>query len=248
MGDYKLKNLKSRLSITNDITMPFREFLKELNKDRVEVELLKTIFYSLLTSFIFLGVLYFFKLRYIENCIPKYGYYLLFSVLSISIIVPAVRQVRAYKEMACMSGMMVGMTMGMISGFLLGFFVASTNGMFIGGFYGVLVGVILGVWNGKCCGIMGAMEGIMAGFMGGLMGAMTSFMLLNDNHLKLAGIISFVISAIIMFGLNYMIYKEMKENERQRKEDHFVTISITFILTAVTTWLIVFGPRSALFG
>jgi hypothetical protein len=228
--------------------MSFKEFAKELNGNRVEGELIKTIFYSLLTSFMFLGVLYFFKLRYIENCIPKYGYYLLFSALSIAVIMPAVRQIRAYKEMACMSGMMVGMTMGMISGFLIGFFTASTNGMFIGGFYGVFLGIALGIWNGKCCGIMGIMEGIMAGFMGGLMGAMTSFMLLNDNNLKLAGIISFVISSVIMFGLNFMIYKEMKENDRQKKEDHTITIALTFALIAVTTWLIVFGPRSAIFG
>ncbi len=228
--------------------MSFKEFTKELSGNRVEGELIKTIFYSMSTAFLFLAIAYFFKLRYIENCIPKYGYYLLFSALSISLIMPAVRQVRAYKEMACMSGMMVGMTIGMISGFLLGFFVSSTNGMFIGGFYGVFVGIALGVWSGRCCGIMGAMEGIMAGFMGGLMGAMTSFMLLNDNNLKTAGIISFVISAVVMLGLNYMIYKEMKENERQKKEDHFLTIALTFILIVLTTWLIVFGPRSAIFG
>ena len=228
--------------------MSFKEFVKELNGSRVEGELLKTIFYSLLTSVIFLAVVYFFKLRYIENCIPKYGYYLLFSALSIGLIMPAVRQVRAYKEMACMSGMMVGMTIGMISGFLLGFFTASTNGMFIGGFFGVFVGIAIGIWNGKCCGIMGVMEGIMAGFMGGLLGAMTSFMLLNDNNLKMAGIISFAISTVIMFGLNYMIYKEMKETDRQRKEDYMFVIGLTFVLIAITTWLIVFGPRSALFG
>ncbi|MEK6926240.1 MAG: hypothetical protein AABW50_03095 [Nanoarchaeota archaeon] len=228
--------------------MTFKEFMKELSGNRVEGELVKTIFYSMLTSFIFLGIIYFFKLKYIENCVPKYGYYLLFSALSIAIIIPAIRQVRAYREMACMSGMMVGMTMGMISGFLLGFFVASTNGMFIGGFFGAFVGIILGIWSGKCCGIMGVMEGIMAGFMGGLMGAMTSFMLLNDNNLKLAGVISFIISAVIMSGLNFMIYKEMKETERQRKEDHMLTIVLTFVLISITTWLIVFGPRSAIFG
>lgn len=227
--------------------MSFKQFLKELNGNGVEGELIKTVFYSLIVSIGFLAVIYFFKLKYIENFIPKYGYFLLFCALSIALIMPTVRQIRHYKDMACMSGMMVGMTIGMVSGFLIGFFSASTNGMFFGGFYGVAVGIVFGVWNGKCCGIMGAMEGIMAGFMGGLMGAMTSFMLLNDPHLKLAGIISFVICSTIMFGLNLMIYKEMKETEVERKEDNGFIIGLTFFMIALTTWIIVYGPKSALF-
>src|SRR3989338_4093346 len=189
--------------------MTFQEFIKELNGDRVEGELIKTIFYSLITSFLILGLLYFFRFRYIEGFIEKQGYFLFFSALSYSLIIPMIRQVRAYKEFACMSGMMIGMTSGMVSGFLLGFLVASTNGMFVGSMFGILVGISLGIWNGKCCGIMGIMEGMMAGFMGGLMGAMTAFMLLNDN-LILSMIIIFIISAIILFSLNFMIYKEMK--------------------------------------
>lgn len=226
--------------------MAFKEFIKELNGNRVEGEIIKTIFYSLLTSFIFLGALYFLKFKAIENFIPKYGFYLFFSALSYALITPAIRQVRAYKEFACMSGMMIGMTTGMIAAFLPGFYVASTNGMFIGGFFGVAVGISLGVWIGKCCGVMGSMEGIMAGFMGGLMGAMTAFMLLND-HLKYAAILVFVISTVIMIKLNYMIFTETKESERQRKEDHFFTIILTFILIIITTWLIVYGPRSGVF-
>ncbi len=226
--------------------MNLSEFIKELNGDRVEGELVKTIFYSLLTSFVFLGIMYFIQFRNIDGFLSKYGFFLFFSALSYALIVPTIRQVRAYKEMACMSGMMVGMTTGMIAGFLPGFYVASTNGMFIGGFFGVAIGIGLGIWNGKCCGVMGVMEGIMAGFMGGLMGAMTAFMLLND-HLKATAIIVFAISAVMVVGLNYMIYKEMKENERERKEDHLLTFFITFILIAITTWIIVFGPRSGLF-
>ena len=53
---------------------------------------------------------------------PKYGFFIFFSVLSYALVLPAVRQVKAYKEMPCMSGMMVGMTLGMVSGFLLGFY------------------------------------------------------------------------------------------------------------------------------
>ena len=227
--------------------MAYKEFIKSLNGDGVEGELVKTLIYSLLTSAIVLGVLYFTKLKTIPEFIPKYGNYLFFIALSYALIIPAIRQVRAYKEFSCMSGMMIGMTLGMISGFLSGFYVASTNGMFIGGFFGSTLGIIIGAWNGKCCGIMGIMEGIMAGFMGGLMGAMTAFMLFNDN-LKIAAVLVFIIGAVIMLGLNYMLFKESSQLERKRKEDQFLTIALTFILTIITTWLIVFGPRSAIFS
>jgi hypothetical protein len=224
----------------------FKQFIKELNGNEAEGELVKTVFISLATSFIILGILYFLRLRYIENFIPKYGFYLFFAVLSYALILPSIRYMRAYKEFACMSGMMIGMTIGMISGFLPGFFVASTNGMFIGSVFGMSLGIFLGVWNGKCCGIMGSMEGIMAGFMGGLMGAMTAFMLLNDN-LKVAAIIVFAISSVILFGLNYMIYTETREMERKHKDDEFFIIFWSFLLTAITTLFMVFGPRSLLF-
>ena len=230
--------------------MTIKEFVKEIRESdsgRVEGEIVKTIFYSLITSFVILGVLYFLKFRYIEDFIPKQGYFLFFAALSYAFIVPAIRQVRAYCEMPCMSGMMTGMTTGMVSGFLPGFLVGSTNGMFVGSVFGMTVGIVLGVWNGKCCGVMGFMEGIMAGFMGGLMGAMTAFMLFNDN-LKAATVIIFLISAVIMFSLNYMIYKEMKKEERKKKEDHLWTFVITFILITSTIWLTVLGPRSGVFG
>ena len=227
--------------------MTFKDFTKELNGNRVEGELVKTIFYSLITSFIVLGVLYFFKFKYIENFIPKYGFYLFFAVLSYALLVPTIRQIRAYKQMACMSGMMVGMTIGMMAGFLAGYFVGATNGMFIGGIFGMTVGIILGIWNGSCCGVMGFMEGIMAGFMGGWMGSMTAVMLINDN-LKLASVIIFGVCAVILVSLNYMVYLETKESERQRREDHFITIMISFILTLITSWIVVYGPRSPLFS
>ena len=227
--------------------MSFNEFVKELNGNKVEGELVRTIIYSLLTSLVTLVILYFVKLKNIQAFIPKYGFYLFFVSLSYALIMPAIRQVRAYKELPCMSGMMAGMTLGMISGFLPGFYVASTNGMFIGGFFGAFLGIFIGMWNGKCCGVMGVIEGVMAGFMGGLMGAMTSFMLLNDN-LKIAAVLVFLISAFIMIALNYMIFKESKQLERKLVESHFIIILLTFLLTTFTTWLVVFGPRSAIFN
>jgi len=226
--------------------MSVKNFVKSLSGNEVEGELVKTIFVSLATSFILIGILYFLRLRYIENFIPKYGFYLFFAVLSYSLILLSIKHIRAYKEFPCMSGMMIGMTIGMISGFLPGFFVGATNGMFWGSVFGMAVGITFGTWNGKCCGIMGAMEGMMAGFMGALMGGMTSIMMLNDN-LKLAGVIIFMVSSVILLGLNYMIYTETREMERKHKDDEFFTIFWSFLLTAVTIFFMVFGPRSLLF-
>jgi len=226
--------------------MSFKEFKKELNGNRIEGELVRTIFYSLITSFIILGIFYYFRFKSINNFIPTYGFYLFFIVLSYALVVPTIRQIRAYKKMACMGGMMVGMTVGMMSGFLAGYFIGATNGMFIGGVFGMSIGIFLGIWMGSCCGIMGIMEGTMAGFMGGWMGAMTAVMLINDN-LKLASILIFIVCAVILFSLNYMIYLETRKEERQLKEDHFITIIISLILTLATALIMVYGPRSALF-
>lgn len=226
--------------------MSFKEFRKSLNGQGVEGELVKTVFASLLTSLVLLVVLYFVRLKDVPDFFPKYGFYLFFAVLSIAAFMPSVRYVRAFKEFPCMSGMMVGMTIGMIIGFLLGFYVGATNGMFWGGFYGVAVGILFGAWSGKCCGVMGVMEGMMAGFMGGLMGAMTAVMMLNDN-LKAAGVLVFVVCVAILFGLNYMLFKETRGAERKMKEGQMFTMWWSLILTALTTWLMVFGPRSLLF-
>ena len=178
--------------------------------------------------------------------VSRYGLYVFLAIISYAIILPSVRQVRAFKAFPCMTGMMIGMTIGMMSGFLAGFYVGATNGMFWGGVFGMAVGILFGVWNGRCCGIMGAMEGLMAGFMGGLMGAMTAVMMINDN-VRAAAIIMFIVCGTILLGLNYMLYKETKHEERVRHEDHFLTILLSVILTTVTVWLMVFGPRSVLF-
>lgn len=227
--------------------MTFKEFRKSLTEDGAQGELPKAVFISLITSFVILAIFYIFRLRYIENFIPKYGFYLFFVILSYSLILPSLRHVRVYKELPCMAGMMIGMTLGMISGFLAGFFVASTNGMFVGSVFGMFIGIVFGILTGKCCGIMGVMEGMMAGFMGGLMGAMTSIMLLNDN-LKAIGVILFIVSGVILIGLNYLIYKETKEIERRHRDSNLFIISWSFVLTVITLVLMVFGPRSALFS
>lgn len=223
-----------------------KDFIKSLNSNRVEGELIKTFLISLCTSFILLGILYFVKLSLIPDFMSKYGFFLFFLVISFASFFPLIRQVRAYKTLPCMSGMMVGMTIGMVAGFLSGFFIGATNGMFWGSIFGMAVGILLGAWMGMSCGIMGFLEGIMSGFMGGLMGAMTSVMLINDN-LKAASIIIFLISEVILFSLVYMMYKETKDSPREVEEDYFIPLFFNFLLTISALYLMVFGPRSVLF-
>lgn len=227
--------------------MSFTTFLKELHGSRVEGELVKSVFYSLATSFVILALLYVFRFQYIENFIDKFGLYLFLAALSYALLTPLIHQVHAYRSFPCMTGMMIGMTTGMIAGFLPGFYVGATNGMFYGSAFGMLVGIVLGVWMGSCCGVMGFLEGMMAGFMGGLMGGMTALMLLND-HVQAMAVIVFIVTGLILLALNYMIYQEMKEAERQRRGEYLLIVTITAFLTLATSWLMVFGPRSAIFS
>lgn len=227
--------------------MSFRNFIKELNNNEAEGQIIKTIFVSLISSLLLFGLFYIVRFRYIDSFLPNYGFLIFFSILSYAAILPAIRYVHAYKEFPCMSGMMIGMTIGMVAGFLPGFYVGATNGMFYGSVFGMAVGIILGASNGKCCGIMGVMEGIMAGFMGGLMGAMSSVMMLND-HLREMSVIVFIISAIILLGLTYMVYRETRAMQvTPRQVDVFFTIFWSVLLTFITLMLMVFGPRSFLF-
>lgn len=227
--------------------MSLKNFVKELNGKRVEGEILESIFLSLVISLVFLGLLYYFKFRFMDNFVSSYGVYLFFAALSYSILIPTIKQVRSYKKFTCMSGMMIGMTIGMMAGFVAGFYTGATNGMFWGSVFGMLVGIVLGIWLGSCCGVMGFMEGMMAGFMGGLMGAMTAVMMYNDNLIA-ATVIIFFITTTIMLALNYMIYLESKHIESFTRTDNFVVAFITLVLIAGTTWLIIYGPRSVLFG
>ena len=59
--------------------------------------------------------------------------------------------------------------------------------------------------------------------------------------------IIFVVSGAILIGLNYMIYKETREMEIQGDDGVFFTIFWSILLTSLTIWMAVFGPRSALF-
>jgi hypothetical protein len=227
--------------------MTLKSFIKDLNGTRSEGELIKTIALSLLSSFIILGILYFVAFKNVPNFIAKYSFFLFFSALSYSIIVPVFKQVRAFKQFPCMSGMMIGMTVGMVAGFLAGYYIGATNGLFVGAVFGMAVGIILGIWLGSCCGVMGFMEGTMAGFMSGPMGAMTSVMLLSDN-LRPMTVIVFLVGALIIFSLNYMIYLETKGAEEEKTPGAISPVWVASILIIITALIMVYGPRSYLFS
>ncbi|MGK0209422.1 MAG: hypothetical protein ACI83O_000699 [Patescibacteria group bacterium] len=230
--------------------MSVKEFISELQGregKRVEGELIKTAFVSLFSSFVVFALLYYFVLQGTVVNLSQYYYFIFLSILTYALLMPAVKQVRAFKKFPCMTGMMIGMTMGMMSGMMIGFFVGASNGMFWGSVFGMGIGISLGVWTGKWSGIMGVMEGTMAGFMGGLMGAMTGVMMYND-HLRAAGVIIFLIGGSILIGLNYMLYIETKQEERQHYEGDIITVIVSVVLTLLTVWMIVLGPKSAVFA
>lgn len=228
--------------------MNWHIFVQELNGKNVEGRLIRTFLFSVILS-LFVATLFFFtlvpdQLRFLQ----RHAFFVALAVVSYSFIMTLVYQVRAYRQFPCMSGMMIGMTLGMLAGFLAGFFIGATNGMFWGSVFGMAVGICIGSWyGGNSCGVMGFLEGIMAGFMGGLMGAMTAVMMLSD-HVEIAGVIVFCISAVILGGLSYMIYTETRSHETKHLPAMWKTALASGILTLVTEAFIVFGPRSLLFG
>jgi hypothetical protein len=226
--------------------MAIKQFVSELSGKRVEGELLKTLFFSLMGSLLIIGLGYLFS-PMVKAALGSYGLYLFLAALGYAFLCSSVRQVKTYEGFACMSGMMIGMTVGMIAGFMSGYVVGATNGMFVGSIFGMTVGCVLGVWMGKCCGVMGVMEGLMAGFMGGLMGPMTAVMMLND-YLALASILVFIPCIAILASLQYMIYIETKERKREVSSSTARAVLLSTILMILTIIIIVFGPRSGLFG
>lgn len=229
----------------------FSHYINSLldKKNEIEGNIIKN---TLLIFLILLGletIAYYGFFQNIPNFWSNFGYYILFLVISVVICSVAIWHVRTYgHNFSCMTGMMIGMTIGMISGFLIGLVVGATNGMFVGSLAGILIGMGVGAFTGRCCGVMGVMEGMMAGLMGGLMGGMTSLMLLND-HLKAIIPILVIASSIILIGLDYLVYKEATGTQIRKinKQSMITFLTYCFVVTMALTWLMVYGPKSALF-
>ena len=216
----------------------------------VEKSMIKTGLYTLIILALIEVIAYFGFFKNIPDFFSKYGYYLIFLVISIVINSMMLWHIKAYRHVfSCTTGMMIGMTVGMSAGFSIGLIVGATNGMFIGSLAGIIIGMMIGSYAGSCCGIMGIMEGMMAGLMGGLMGGMTSVMTINDNIKYFVPLLIFSM-LIILIGLIVMIYEE-----EIKKKDHveykgfqlLPFITVNFIITIMLTFLMVYGPRSFLF-
>ena len=66
-----------------------KQFIKELNGNRVEGELLKSSFYSLVTSFVVFFAIYFLFLR--GGSFDNKVFFIFLSILSYALILPAIR-------------------------------------------------------------------------------------------------------------------------------------------------------------
>lgn len=197
-----------------------------------------------------MAMLYLGYFKAIPNFASHYGMYMVYIAVSATIIGIGMWHTKAYRHtFTCSTAMMTGMTIGMMAGFLLGAIIGATNGFFMGAVYGMFLGMFTGAWCTRTCGIMSIMEGLMAGLMGGIMGSMTTFMMLNDN---LSIFMPLLVGSItlIMGGLSVMIYKESSEHhgtiQKRDKFEMFSYVSLLFVLSMLTTFLMVYGPKSAL--
>ena len=107
-GDYKPEDIS------------FKKYLKDLgSKNRMEREMVYVAFGTFLVLAILELFAYYGFFRTIPDFFVKYGYYLIFLLISIVICGASLWHIKAYGDsFSCMSGMMIGMTIGMISGFL----------------------------------------------------------------------------------------------------------------------------------
>ncbi|MBI4162252.1 MAG: hypothetical protein HY513_01095 [Candidatus Aenigmarchaeota archaeon] len=220
------------------------------NNLSIEKQMIKVGLLAFVLIAIGMLMLYFGYFKSIPNAGLRYGSYMIYTAISVSIIGIGIWHVKSYSHtFNCSIGMMVGMTIGMVMGFLIGAIIGATNGLFVGSVYGMFLGMFAGAWCTRKCGIMSIMEGLMAGLMGGLMGAMTTVMMINDN---LAFFMPILVGSVTMIiaGMSVMIYRESFEyQDRVSKKDGyevFSYVTILFVLAMLTTFVMVYGPKSAL--
>ncbi|HLD06600.1 MAG TPA: hypothetical protein VJC16_03645 [Candidatus Nanoarchaeia archaeon] len=217
----------------------------------VEKPMLRTAAIALVFLFALELVAYYGFFRGVPGFFAAYGYYIALLVVAVVGNSIAVWHIKAYRQSFSHTiGMMIGMTIGMSAGFTIGMLLGATNGMFIGSIAGTLIGMLAGSYAGNCCGLMGAMEGMMAGLMGGTMGAMVSVMTLNDHVRILVPLLTGIVLVIII-GLLVMIYQEEIRNRPHARYQGYPLLpflTVLFIITMSLTFVMVYGPRSLLFG
>ncbi len=170
-----------------------------------------------------------------------------FGSIGIALGLLSIGHIRPYGRQTCQAGMMLGMGVGMMLGFLVGALFGATNGMFIGSVLGMLVGMGLGAWIGRCCGAMGVLEGLMGGLMAGTMGAMLTVMLFNDHQLEFM-VFLWAVCAVILGLLSYMLFEENGLAPKTARVDVWKFLLLGVLLTLVTDYLLLFGPKSPLAG
>jgi hypothetical protein len=234
--------------------MNFTERVQHFRQNKHNYKIDIKVFSHAVWIFIILGVietvLYFAFLKNVPNFISNYIWWVFYLNISVATLTMGLWHILSYRaRVTCMVGMMIGMTIGMQTGMMLGAVVGATNGFFIGCMVGMLLGTLVGAVTGKCCGVMGVMEGMMAGIMGGTMGPMISVMMFTDHILWFMPFY-ILINILILWGMSYMLYEEVIEDERTiRRPISFTSIaSIAIIVNFVLLGLMIYGPKTVFLG
>jgi len=238
---FERKNLKERL----------RDFKEHKPKYAMMKRAVNYMLLLLLILVIIESIAYFGFLKFIPSFLPKYSPWILYLDISLATIGSSLWYMYSYKtNVTCMTGMMIGMTVGMQIGMMIGIIFGAVNGFFIGSMVGMILGTIAGAIAGSSCGIMGTLQGMMAGIMGGTMGPMIGLMMFTDHILTFMPFYMFF-NVLLLAGFVYMYYEEVVENRKDVVKRHidFATFaSISVIATAILFVIMVYGPKSILFG
>ncbi len=226
-------------------------FFSARKKQSVEREMLKLAVWTFIGLLVLGAIGYWGFFSSSPQFMERHGIHVFYLMIGLVAISATMWHLKAYQNVSCQTGMMVGMTVGMLTGFLVGMIVGISNGMFVGSVAGLLLGVLVGSWAGKCCGIMGVLEGQMAGFMAGPMGAMTTIMMVSDNYVWFIPI-ALLFSVMILAGLMFLLYeensgKQLNIAKKTAKQDFFLFLVVNFVVLLALAWLMIYGPKSALF-
>jgi copper chaperone CopZ len=256
-SDKLIKNIQSlgfRASLNPFERKNFRERMRDMRENRGKYATMRKAFwYSIFIFLILLGlqaIAYFGFLSSIPDFLAKFGIWLFYLDISVAALAASAWYMYTQKgHITCMTGMMIGMTLGMQTGMMIGAVHGAVNGFFIGAMVGMLSGTIVGFISGSSCGNMGIMQGMMAGIMGGTMGPMITMMMFTD-HVKIFMPFYIVINLLILAGFIYMYFEEVVENKKivKRDVDFMSLAAISVIVTFALTALLVYGPKSVLFG
>jgi hypothetical protein len=213
----------------------------------------KVLIYTLVT-FIALVVVqvigYFTFLNQIPNFLIKFGWWIFYLDVSIATIAGALWYYASYKGyVSCMASMMIGMTFGMQIGMMLGAVFGAVNGYFVGAMVGMILGSIVGVITGRSS-IMGVLQGMMSGLMGGTMGGMITIMMYTDHVLYFMPFYM-ILNVAILIGFIYMYHDELiKDNNEvvKCKISVWTLVSLSVIIGVIFSIILIYGPKSILFG